>query len=156
MALRTEPSSVDRRATDCQLAGATSFEDFLASETYIEYRFSQSEPTPCLLDLIDVWLVLGNATEVCASFESFLLTVIQITDWWDHQMMPFSRKSVRTTLLWPDTPELGADDFPGATIPFGPYAWSEGEHDVKQLAVKHPVLNRERWESIRTARRLGK
>lgn len=165
-----------RQATDCQLTSSSRFERFLRSDTFLEYRFGpkvgggwrtdtiadtstrekkDGRVPPCLLDLIDVWVVLGDATEVCTTFESFLLTIIQIADWWDNGNTGATQRSVEFTLLWPDTLGLDGQDDPGPEIAFGPYRMSEGEDDHNALAVNHPVLNRGRWEAIRAARLLN-
>lgn len=167
-----------QQVTDYQLAGAKSFEKFLNSDTFLEYRFgskacggwradniaqivemqktgeweSDGYPdTPCLLDLIDVWVVLGDATKVCTSFESFLVTIIQIADWWDNGLAT-DRRAVLFTLLWPDTLGLDGEQDPGPEIAFGPYRASQGDDDFNALAINHPVLNRTRWEAIQQAR----
>lgn len=41
-----------------------------------------SETPPSLMDVIGGWVLYGNATHVCGSYENFLLAVIVLTDYW--------------------------------------------------------------------------
>ena len=80
------------------------------------------------------------------------MTIIQIADWWNHTMDGFDRKGVPFASLWPDTLGRDAQDDPCQEVAFGPFSRSDGENDIANLAVNHPVLNKGRWEAIQAAR----
>lgn len=49
----------------------------------------RSARTPSLLDAIDAWLLSGDATEHCVSYEHYLLTVISLIATWADKGSPY-------------------------------------------------------------------
>lgn len=63
------------------------FEEFLDSAEFRRYcevqpRLHPGEVGPDLLDLVELWLLLGKGLAAFNSFEVYLLTVIEIIDDW--------------------------------------------------------------------------
>jgi hypothetical protein len=125
-------------ATPFYLAG--SFDTFVESEKYYELAqvastdLPQSDNSPgCLLDIIEMWVVHGNATQVCPTFEVFLLVVIEIVDSWQH--------NDASKRLWPDRDGLKSQPVQRLSQPD-----PEDESGRTSLsATDHPVLRRENF-----------
>jgi hypothetical protein len=61
------------------------FGDFLEINDADEHPTDPLDGIPsCVLDLVELWVVRGNALEICPTYESFLLTVIEIIAEWHH------------------------------------------------------------------------
>jgi hypothetical protein len=111
------------------------FAAFLESEPYIRLRQRESHfgTPPCLLDIIELWVASGNATHVCPTYETFLLTVLDIVDRWQREM----RKTVLGASLWCTGPHdesieiLFLNSCDGIQVED---SWS------------HPVLNQQNYE----------
>jgi hypothetical protein len=131
---------------------AARFSDFLCSEEYfaVVRRAHESEWSPdCLLDVIEIWVAVGDATLVCPTFELFLQGMMQII----HQWLAGNRTRLYDNPLWPieplgttaeveanpgmqsciQVPELSASGGPGRRL----------EYDNEPM--NHPVLRKENF-----------
>lgn len=62
------------------------FADFLEINDANEHPTDPlNGPPTCVLDLVELWVVRGNALEICPTYESFLLTVIEIIAEWHNR-----------------------------------------------------------------------
>lgn len=141
-----------RMATQVQPVEA--FMGFLESDTFIsQFRFGHyKSDTPCLFDIIQAWVGDGDATDVCPTFEIFLLTVIDIIGCWESDG---ERRAIIQQPLWPEkqlpqgdeyycTPGIVIDEIDDSGIAPSAGTW---------LPSYHPVLRRENFELTQARRR---
>ena len=92
---------------------------------------------PSLMDVIAGWVLYGNATHVCGSYETFLLSIITITDYWargDNELRRWQG---------PNGEEQRVDVY--CVDPTFP----TGRRPDDDFPLLHDALNRTLWEVMR-------
>jgi hypothetical protein len=118
---------------------ASAFADFLESDEYLALapdsaaRRSNIDHTPtCLLDIVEMWVVEGDATLLCPTFEMFLIVVIELIAKW--QADP-------TWPLWPESADryVPVQHLMNPATPPSEYGWTS------LRATDHPVFKKENF-----------
>lgn len=138
------------------------FGEYLMSERYLKgFRFAwRHNHMPGLFDIFDDWLVRGTATQHCATFETFLVTIISIAR---RCRLIGDDKAYYDGTLWPDEYQPGVPDTLGDVVDdfvFGcaetPQFCPEAPASEKSTEdeTEHRVLSRARFEYYQEQHRL--
>jgi len=114
------------------------FNGFLESDEYLDIVRTSDSGTPCVLDIVGLWLSEGTNILDVGSFELLLCAIIGMADDWGLS----GRKSFLNYPFWPD-PESGL----AREIKF---SRPEGQHSEDldmEIGITHSVLLRQNFEA---------